>query len=312
MEPEGLAVREKTPNLNKEAGIQVDIDEIKWFHSVELRPGVVTPGMASLLDLNTYADLVFGSLDIRGQKVLDVGTWDGFYSVEAFRRGAGAVTATDKPVWTLPGYSKAGFDLVKRETGFPIEDRLLDMSETTVENLGQTFDVVLFLGIIYHLPDPLSALHQMAKLTERCLVIETFMDLQESKRPMMVYYPGERHLHPPNHPQNGWGCNSALLQSLLKELGFETIIENSVPGHGASRSVFHAFKPGHGYKTLPSSKISRILNPIQYRFRRNPLTGKLWPYSPTITRLWHLFFGTHRWKRFKAYLARKRGKPDRS
>jgi len=59
------------------ADLRAQIDQIKWFHSIELAPGVVTPGLDTTRD---RLDRLQIPLDLRGKSVLDVGAWDGFFS----------------------------------------------------------------------------------------------------------------------------------------------------------------------------------------------------------------------------------------
>ena len=48
---------------------------------------------------------------------------------------------------------------------------------------------MLFLGVFYHLFNPISALQLLAEVTEEALVIETHLDLEDIARPAMVFYP---------------------------------------------------------------------------------------------------------------------------
>src|SRR3954449_5886866 len=62
-----------------------------WYHSIELAPGVVTPGW---FDLRPVADKLPWP-DLTGLRCLDVGTFDGFWAFEMERRGAAEVVAAD-------------------------------------------------------------------------------------------------------------------------------------------------------------------------------------------------------------------------
>jgi tRNA (mo5U34)-methyltransferase len=82
--------------------------------------------------------------------VLDIGAWNGAYSFEAARRGA-RVLATDHFVWTHP--EKRGrerFDIANEALGLNIETLLADVPDITLEKVG-AWDIVLFLGVLYHL-----------------------------------------------------------------------------------------------------------------------------------------------------------------
>ena len=72
---------------------------------------------------------------------------------------------------------------------------------------------MLFLGVFYHLFDPIDGLRRAASLAQEVLVVETHTDLGEIERPAMVMYPG-RELA--NDPTNWWGPNNACVVALLK------------------------------------------------------------------------------------------------
>ena len=66
-----------------------EVAGVNWFHSIELAPGLVTPGRADTSAQTARLHLP----DLTGKTVLDVGAWDGFFSFEAERRGAARVPA---------------------------------------------------------------------------------------------------------------------------------------------------------------------------------------------------------------------------
>lgn len=146
------------------------VQEIDWYHSIDLPCGIRTPGV-------NRSDLALEHLhlpaSLAGQTVLDVGAWDGFYSFEAAHRGARRVVASDSFVWT-GRWGQDGFNLARRELGLDavVEDRLIDVMDLSPVTVG-TFDVVLFLGVLYHLPDPVGALRAVASVTEDLLLLET-------------------------------------------------------------------------------------------------------------------------------------------
>ncbi|HZI91681.1 MAG TPA: DUF1698 domain-containing protein [Thermoleophilaceae bacterium] len=201
--------------------------EVRWFHSIDLGHGLVTPGQdrdpRRLERMRLPADL-------SGRTVLDIGAWDGFYSFEAERRGAQRVLATDSFSWQLhgEGTGKRGFELAREALDSAVEDRDIDVMDLSPEEVG-TFDVVLFLGVLYHLRHPLLALERVAAVTGDLLILETEVDLALGRRPAMAFYPGEELRE---DWTNWWGPNPAAVVAMLHAAGFasvEVVSPNSLP-----------------------------------------------------------------------------------
>jgi tRNA (mo5U34)-methyltransferase len=193
-----------------------------WFHTIDLGRGVVTPGRDESARKLGWIRLP-GSLS--GLSVLDVGAWDGFFSFECERRGAARVVALDGPAWREPawgpgGYgTKAGFELARRALGSRVEDVELDLDEISEESAGR-FDVVLFLGVLYHLKHPWPVLERVASVCDGLLILETHADLLDLRRPAMALYPGDEIA---GDASNWWGPNVAALRAMLREEGFSRV-----------------------------------------------------------------------------------------
>ncbi len=160
--------------------VKAEVEKIRWFHRIDLGHGIVTPGLddtpAKLARLNFPKDL-------NGKTVLDIGAWDGFFSYEAERRGASRVVAVDSFIWQgLGGGSKAGFELARRVLNSKVEDCELEVLEVSPETVG-TFDVVLFLGVLYHMRHPLLALEKVHSVTREMVILETHVDLLDCEWP---------------------------------------------------------------------------------------------------------------------------------
>jgi len=202
----------------------VDVNELKtlvsgidWFHSIPLGNGLVTPGVDRSAE--RLAEMGIPD-DLSGKTVLDIGAWDGFFSFEAERRGASRVLATDSFCWSGEGWgTKAGFELARRALGSKVEDREIDVLDLSPETVG-VFDVVLFLGVLYHMRHPLLALERVAAVTRELLVLDTHVDLLSRGRPVMAFYPGGELA---GDPTNWWGPNPAAVQSMLRSAGFTKV-----------------------------------------------------------------------------------------
>lgn len=220
--------------------LRARIASYTWFHSMTLRPGIVTPGKKTIETLAAEEDALFSAVRIKGASVVDVGAWNGYFSFAAKRRGAASVLATDHFIWKHPDYrGRETIELARQVLGSDIS--LLDVDPTAMTAKLGRFDVVMFLGVFYHLFDPIDVMKRMRAITSGVLLIETHQDALEQPRPMMVFYPGstlER------DPTNWWGPNPPLMLYLLLELGFERIEYRNHPVMGPSRGIYAAFLPG--------------------------------------------------------------------
>jgi len=148
-------------------------EETGWWHSFELPDGTEIRGVCPLDGLkNRIAQFPIPS-DLRGKRVLDIGAWDGWYSFEMERRGA-EVMAID--CWDNPRFHEMREILNSR-----VDYRQHDIYELTPELIGQ-FDIVLFLGVLYHLKHPLLALERVCALTTDLAAVDSFI-LREEHRP---------------------------------------------------------------------------------------------------------------------------------
>jgi tRNA (mo5U34)-methyltransferase len=213
--------------------LRARIDQINWFHSIELRPGIVTPGHD---DTSARVGILRLPERLDGRTVLDVGAWDGFFSFEAERRGASRVVASDSFAWrTNPWSSKDGFLLAREALNSSVEDVEVDVMDLSAERPG-TFDLVLFLGVLYHLRHPLLALERLAQVTAGQLVLETHVDLSWLSRPAMALYPSHEL---DGDPTNWWGPNPAAVVGMLRAVGFREvrIVTPSSRGYVAARAL---------------------------------------------------------------------------
>jgi len=96
---------------------------------------------------------------------------------------------------------------------------------------------VLFLGVFYHLLDPIAALREIAPLARERLILETHVEETEDPRPLMIFYPGSEL---GGDRTNWWGPNTACVRELLQIAGFSRVDISA--GSGADRRVFHAYR----------------------------------------------------------------------
>jgi tRNA (mo5U34)-methyltransferase len=183
----------------------------EWFHRIELAPGVFTPGVD---DTPRKAELIQLPSDLRGKRVLDIGAYDGYFSFEAERRGAAYVLAYDH---LLPDQS--GFSVAHRTLDSKVEHRVGSVYDLRPEVIG-TVDVVLFLGVIYHLRSPLLALERINSVCDDVMYLESqILEVaDDDRRRLAQFFPCDELNH---DPTNWWAPTKACLESWLKSHGFE-------------------------------------------------------------------------------------------
>jgi tRNA (mo5U34)-methyltransferase len=136
----------------------------RWHQRFELAPGVFTPGEN---DVRRMLRLAQVPTDLEGWSVLDIGASNGGFSFEAERRGAAEVVAVDVCQAEHSGFAQVRAFLGSRAEF--IEASVYELPEL----LDRRFDLVLFLGVLYHLRHPLLALDSLRRLIRRAGIIET-------------------------------------------------------------------------------------------------------------------------------------------
>ncbi len=206
----------------------------QWFHNLNLR-GVQTAPDHFLGDYPNVKWQRFAHAipaDLRGRTVLDIGCNAGFYAIEMKRRGAERVVGIDADEDYL---KQARF--AAKVCGADIE--LMNLSVYDVARLGETFDVVLFLGVLYHLRYPLLALDLIHEHVARDLFV--FQSMQRGStevEPLEEDYPFsetaifDRPGFPrlsfvenryAGDPTNWWVPNRACTEALLRGAGFDIV-----------------------------------------------------------------------------------------
>ena len=185
------------------ATVQVDfsgsVEPMQWWHHFE-----------QLLALNLP--------DLTGKTVLDVGARDGYFSFAAERFGASRVLAIDSGNWGRPG-GKRSFERLRKALASHVEDLDVDVLDLSPETVGR-FDVVLFLGVLFHMRDPLLALERVAGVTRELLVVETLVDMTFLRSPAAAFYPSEK----PSEKSGWWGPNRAAVLGMLESVGFARVV----------------------------------------------------------------------------------------
>jgi tRNA (mo5U34)-methyltransferase len=135
-----------------------------WHHIMRFPHGIVSPGVYDPKEMFGFLRLP----DLQGKRVLDMGTRDGYFAFECERLGA-EVLAVDYADMELTGFAAA-----KRIYGSRVEYVQANIYDLNPAQLG-TFDVVLFLGVLYHLRHPLLALDRLRGLCRELLILESLV-----------------------------------------------------------------------------------------------------------------------------------------
>jgi tRNA (mo5U34)-methyltransferase len=208
------------------------LEKTGWWHSFELPGGRVIEGMNTIESLKTRVGMFPIPQDLRGKRVLDIGAWDGWFSFEMERRGA-QVVAVDS-------YDSKNFRYLQRELRSKIDYRIMDMYELSPATLGGTFDIVLFLGVLYHLKHPLLALERVCALTGDLTVIQTFVS-QEPGSPVMEFFEFDEL---GGQFDNWCAPNTACVTAMARTAGFaraEVIDANVSKFSGATFACYRHF-----------------------------------------------------------------------
>jgi len=215
------------------------VNEIKWRHCIPLPGGDVTPGTKDtswdLQEFQWPEDL------FEGKSVIDVGACDGFFSFHAEQSGASKVLAVDPYRWTLDERwsGQEGFNLARELLESKVEDSVVELEDLSPETVG-TWDVGLFLGVFYHLVNPIQILKNVCDVVTDTIVVETInaetlavvagAPHRKDERgislhpffvnnPLLTYYPTDE----VDGDYTTWYApNPAYIHAFLQTEGFET------------------------------------------------------------------------------------------
>jgi SAM-dependent methyltransferase len=162
------------------AEVQRRFPDYGFYHTIELAPGVRTPGWPTIVPLVEMTLRSLCSLDLRGKRVLDVGCRDGLFAFAAERLGAREVVAIDNDL------SRGAVELLIPFFRSRVRMRELNLLELRPETFG-TFDVVIFPGVLYHLRYPFWALKILRDLLPEGghLVLETALLIDDNRRAVL-------------------------------------------------------------------------------------------------------------------------------
>jgi len=149
-----------------------------------------------------------------------VGAYEGFFNFPCEQRNAARVVAVDKFVWEWPGLSALkNFQAVQKSVSSRVE-RVSCSVEDLPSELNETFDIVLFLGVLYHTADMVGYLRNIHRLTKAVCVLETLVDDLDKPGSHAKLY-SELELN--GDKTNWWAPNLQALEIMLRRVGFRHI-----------------------------------------------------------------------------------------
>jgi tRNA (mo5U34)-methyltransferase len=212
-----------------------------WFHNLHLPNGDQTAPDHPLGDFPTFKWRQIAPhlpADLTGWRALDIGCNAGFYSFELARRGAEVLAIDHDPHYLRQAqWAREQMDLSGRV-------ELREMGVYDLAELDETFDLVLFLGVLYHLRHPLLGLDLVAERARDRLVVQTLtapgghtegttpddLGIDERARLRTVDWPTmafvEHQLA--GDPTNWWVPTSGAVEAMVRTTGFEI---EARPGH---------------------------------------------------------------------------------
>jgi tRNA (mo5U34)-methyltransferase len=246
---------------------------VDWYHSIELEPGLVTPGW---FDTRAAARAIPMPESLAGRRCLDVGTYDGFWAFEMERRGADEVVAVDvlDPArWDWPRGSSPeviaemtarkrgnpGFALAHEALGSRVRFEDRSIYELDPGELGE-FDLVFVGSLLIHLRDPVGALERVRSVCRGELLLSDAVDpwltAKLPRRPVAQ-------LDGIGRPW-WWKPNLAALRAIVETAGFELVRD----------PVRFRMRPGGGYprpRVTPRTFTSRgAREPLAVALRGDP------------------------------------------
>jgi tRNA (mo5U34)-methyltransferase len=180
-----------------------------WHHIIDFGDGLVTPGA---YDPQFLLDMLRLPSDLAGVRVLDVGASDGFFARALHLRGAEVVCVDYRPK------TARGFHVMEKITGAEFEHHNINLYDIDPERFG-SFDVVLLLGVLYHLPDMLRALNTMRSIAKDKVFVETHCDHTAPAGVSTARYWKAASLA--GDVTNFWSPSKSCLEDMLSDSGFQ-------------------------------------------------------------------------------------------
>ncbi|MBI3680775.1 MAG: DUF1698 domain-containing protein [Acidobacteria bacterium] len=181
-----------------------------FYHSIPLPDGRVLEGILPLDALRERLNEFPIAPDLSGKRVLDIGAWDGFFAFEMERRGADVVAIDNVEV--------ENFHVARQLLNSKAQHHVQDVYDLSSARNGR-FDIVLFMGVLYHLKHPLLALERVCEVTRELAIVESFVtnEAPAGEAPVLQFYETNELL---GQIDNWCGPNIQCLLAMCRTAGF--------------------------------------------------------------------------------------------
>lgn len=230
-----------------------------WYHKIDFGDGIVTPGF----DYEQIWDPMYKlieKIDYKGKKVLDLGSWDGYWAFEAERRGASLVVSTDA---RIDGYRNLLFarEILESDVvplcNVPVQDL---KNRLSVVGMPEKYDIIHHFGLFYHLRDPLASLSQARHMLNDGgkLILETaFIDDDSNSYMSFSGLSGNHHFY---GISDTWAPTKLCLREVLVRSFLNPVQEEDWqyldPGGVTKQAIKNMLRTFRG--DVPVSRISMV------------------------------------------------------
>jgi tRNA (mo5U34)-methyltransferase len=215
------------------------VDELSWYHTIELGDDIVTKGYFDHRGLIGKYGI---PENLSGKSVLDIGASSGFFSFEFEKRGAERVVAADvrwedqdiAPVvekdgflntsssgilssQKVHGFPMSSFEVAKALLGSKVEQIEMNAYQVSVERIGK-FDVVFCGSLLLHLTDNFKVIQNIYDVTKECAVIATCISESFLEQPVALFLKN-------TSERVFWIPNMTCLKEMAKATGFQRVEE---------------------------------------------------------------------------------------
>jgi tRNA (mo5U34)-methyltransferase len=213
--------------------LERSMQSYSWYHTIELAPGVVTPGQYDHRPLLNH----YGLPDsLAGKTVVDIGPAHGFFAFEFEKRGAARVVTVELPKWSdhdgspslkesferdqvdihNESYIHGALDFAIRVRQSRVEQKYCTIYDISPETIG-AFDLAFCGSLLIHLTDPLRALYAMRTITQEMAIITTPIYSDRFSREPRAYFHGTA------NGQAFWAPNMVCLEHWALAAGFRQV-----------------------------------------------------------------------------------------